>query len=60
MIVILSPGFYSLPGLFDRFELVHVQAFISQPAVEGLEKLAGRVPQRLLAAIAPRSITGRM
>src|SRR6266849_3060302 len=38
MIVILSPGFDPLPGVFDRSELVHVQALITQPTVEGFDE----------------------
>ena len=64
MIVILSPGFYSLPGVFDRFELVHVQALIAQPTVEGLdESVLRRLPgpdEVELDAVVPRPLIQRL
>jgi len=38
MIVVLPPDFDSVPDVLDRGELVHVQAFVAQPAVEGLDE----------------------
>jgi hypothetical protein len=36
VIVIDPPRFYLLAGIFDRFELHHVQALIAQPPIERL------------------------
>ena len=43
-IVVDPPCFDLLPGLLDRNELVHVQAFIAQPSVEGFAQAVLRSP----------------
>lgn len=38
MVVILPPGLQFRPHFFDRSKLIHIQAFVTQTSVEGLDE----------------------
>ena len=63
LVVIDAPRFDLLPGMIDRFEFVHVEAFIAQPTVEGfaqpiIRRLAGSREVKLHAVL-PRPLIKR-